>query len=221
MSRLEWFWIGMAAASPALATAQQLEVKNRVCQHLAPPSLQSVVNRKTLDRDLRAAFPDSAIGQALVSVIYQPDGTPLTVRALDTSLDSAATARLLGLVAANLKDQSDGRLPGTRLLITLGQPLGLEVEAATYCPPVSTAAPRERLAPITITSTQPTPGRLRAPNLRLIIAADGSVESVELDSSTGLAEMDEEIKRHTKAKTFRPAILDGLAIRVLELEHWR
>ena len=54
MSRLEWFWIGLAAATPALATAQQLNARNRICQHLAPPLPQSRVNRNTLDRDLRA-----------------------------------------------------------------------------------------------------------------------------------------------------------------------
>ena len=100
-------------------------------------------------------------------------------------------------------------------MVTLGGGASLRLEPASYCPPVPIEVIHDE-APtrIFLSVNEPAPSRLETPNARLVIRADGSVEDVRLDGSSGLAQLDQIIFERTRRRTYQPALLDGLPVSV-------
>ena len=177
-----------------------------------------IVDRTVAERELRAAIGDSLTGQILVAIAYEPTGIPLQVRSLASELVPAAAEQALTAIAAALKDLPPGQVPGTRLLLTLGQPIGLNAEPASYCPPTRREQPSGPMRELIATTTEPAPATIRIPPAIVMVGPDGQVEQVDLERSSGVRDLDEAQIRRIKTWTFHPALVDGFPVRARATE---
>ena len=202
---------GLGAARPL--AGQYIAPPGRICERLPAVRLAALADDSLLRTRLGAA-PWVGIAQALVSIDYDPDGRPQRVRMLAATIDSTGSRIILQGVAEAVRDLPIGQGPGARLLITVDDGLSFQSESATYCPPVREGPPEETQTEVVERSVESRTARIRTPTARVTIRSDGSVERVDLDTSSGVAQIDQMHSRYLEKGQYQPALVDGLPIRV-------
>ncbi len=67
---------------------------------------------------------------------------------------------------------------------------------------------------LSITTTAPPPRRIKPPTIRLLVGADGAIETAILEVSSGYPEFDNAMVSRIQRRRYKPALVDGASVSV-------
>lgn len=173
------------------------------------PLANALVDSARAVADL-AAFRGSRRAM-LFSLIFREDDSFPTIRPLEKTNAIAAVVLMRALRA-----QPPSDFWAVRVRVSEGNSPALTLERSIYCPPVlSDSLTRRRIG----VQVEPNERRLLRPqvevNYEALISEEGVVVDVRVVESSGIRDLDEQLRLEWRRSRFQPAMLDGKPIQAV------
>lgn len=194
--------------APSLLSAQ-ITQDTPGCSRLDIPERIAAINDLLDVPALSQGLAQREIGMepvhALVSVLFDEQGSPEYVRILASSVDSATDKGVRDAVAAAVLSQPPADRWGIRVLLVLGEAPKIQFERAELCPP----------QPLDLSlraHAEPTGEGVDAVRLRILINERGRVQESTVVQSSGDGSVDERVQSYWRRIVFDPGTLDGVPV---------